>query len=338
MTHDRCPATLTLAILLALGSGACGPDLVDDDDTGEGDDDASGDDDTTGVDDGPFASIPADGDSLSWDGCISLAHDGDGPEPAGLRVSARDEDGNELLPFAGLTGYTAMVMPTRPWPPGQTVELELIWDGGTQVLTFHVDALSSATPDPTGDGWALNLTWGDTCPDYDPISLVLPEERYSLVDVMGVDGQGAAELRVGLSGQDTVTQDPCVATTDVVGSYSDPLLWADAGGPLAIFPPLDSAARSTWLGVELAPGGEVPVSGATGAMMDGDALDELVEDDACELLSRLAAPWCGACPDAPDEECLYIYIHAMPTTERAALLMERDEEDIQVDPACDPPE
>ena len=336
MRSETRPLTVAAALVLfagCVGGGAAPGDAAD---AGRADAPPGRDDDTTAEDDGPFGALPADGDSITWDQCISLTHGGEGPEPVGLRVAATDEDGTELMPFAGLSGADAMVMPTRPWTPGQTVELELIWDGGSQMLSYHVESPAPASPDPTGEGWGLNLTWGSTCPDFDPISLVLPTERYSLVDVIGVDGQGAAELRVGLSAEDTVGQDPCVATTDVMGTYGDPILWAPTGGPLAIFPPLESAARSTWLGVQLAPGGEVPVSGATGAMMDGDALDDLVEDDACELLSRLAAPWCGACPDEPDAECLYIYIHSMPTVERAGLLMERDEEDIAVDPACQP--
>ncbi len=335
MTNHRSQLLLALSLITWL-LGGCNSPVADDDDTGGvGDDDASGDDDTTSPEDPPFSSSPADGSSLSWDGCISLDYRGDELELPDLLITATDDQGAELQPFAGRAELDAMVMPTRPWPPGGTVHLELTWDGGGQSLTYDVEDLDTANPDPAGDGWALNLTYGTYCPDYSPLTLMLPEVRHSLVDVVGSDGQGGAELRVGLSAGDEVSQDPCVPTADVVGSYEDPLLWAPAGGPLALFPPLDAAARSNWVGVQLAPNGALPVTAATGALMDGDALDELVGDDVCELLSTLAAPWCGRCPEAPDEECLYLYVHSMPTTERAGLLMERSEADVEADPACE---
>ena len=335
MARDMWTAILAAIILATAG---CPTSLDDDgdDDTGGEDDDSTGDDDTTVPDDDPLSVSPPDGGTLRWDDCISVNFDGDLPAPEELTVTATDDQGADLSPFGGLAGHKAMVMPRRAWPPGGTVALELSWPAGNAIVEYSVDLVVPADPDPVGDGWALDVAYAETCPHFDPLSLAgrFHESQYALVDVLAAGVPGSVEGRVGFAVKGTVDQDPCVPTADAVGTYSDPLLSLPVGSASALFALQDVAARSSWTGVELAAEGDPPLAAATGALFDGDVLDDLMEGDACDLLATLAAPWCGRCPDEPGEECLYLYFRDMPPDDRAAPMEPRTLEEVELDPDC----
>lgn len=335
--HALFPMLTLLLVVLPCG---CSDDAVaGDDDTAPDDDDTAADDDVDDDDttDPPvvtMTSSPAPDSAIPWDGCIQLFFEPEDFVPEELQVTVHDGGGTELDPFTGVGGANATVMPMHPWPPSDELTLTATWLGGEAELSFVVEDLDAPVGDPVDSGWALELTEAGACPGVESLNLLLPHDRYALVDVLGSDGQGGVDTRFSLAQEDILDQEPCLPTLDASASYEDPLVWIPDVGPLTVIDPYLGDVRAHWMGMVLSPDGEPPERVTAGLLFHADTIEESMGLETCDMAQDMGAPWCGRCPDDPAEECIYVYTRGVPTLERAAPIVELTEDDVIADPHC----
>ena len=279
----------------------------------EGDDDDGGGGDPVvgGLPEGVTIS-PEPGAALAWNGCLELTLDDPLPD---LTVVAVDEDGNSWGAFAGTADDVGVILPTRAWPPGQTVQLELTWDGGTALLQYPVDDPAPTLLSPVGVG-VRATTGGEMCPQNPGIdailtamSMVLPNYD-ALVEILSHDPQsGAAEARFAWSESHGGGQHPSQPTYDLWATYDDPLVTASLIPAQLPWPGFAETIVHGWGGMQLPEGGGPPVHNAIGLMAELPTLEDFVNlVGICDDLAYHGAPWCGPCPHDHAETCVYGYV------------------------------
>ncbi len=308
-------------IVVLVGFSACMdlPPNDDDDDEGQAPaDDDDGDPAVGGLPEGVTIS-PEPGTPLPWNGCLELALDDPLPD---LTATAEDADGNSWVLFAGTLDGVGVILPTRAWPAGQTVLLELTWDGGSGVVQFPIEDPDPTLLSPVGLGVRASMG-GEVCPQDSGIeqilaamALVLPSYD-ALVEVLSHDPlNGASQVRYAWSESAGGGQHPSQATHDLWATYDDPLLTATLVPAQFPWTGFSETLVHGWGGLQLAEGGGPPVRNAIGLMAELQTLEDyngLV--GICDDLAYHGAPWCGPCPHDHGETCVYAYVRDLPLEE-----------------------
>lgn len=308
-------------LVFALGSGGC-PGPIPEDGEGEflvGDDDDGGGEPVVGGLPEGVALSPEPGSAIPWNACLEMILDDPLPD---LTAAAMDEDGNSWGLFAGTLDHVGVILPTRAWPAGETVQIELLWDGGSAVVQYPVEDPAPTLLSPVGLGVRATLG-GEVCPQDSGIdevlaalALVLPSYD-ALVEILSHDPlNGATEARFAWSTGPGGDQHPSQPTLDLWATYDDPLITATLVPAQLPWTGFSETIVHGWAGMQLAEGGIAPVHNAIGLMAELQTLEDfngLV--GICDDLAYHGAPWCGPCPHDHTETCVYAYVRDLPLEE-----------------------